>query len=59
VLQLQNQREREREKYLRMNIQHIRDEFPSQLNTTWQAFSAGIKVVQENTYKAISISPTS
>jgi hypothetical protein len=37
----------EKEKYLRMHIQHICDEFPSQLNTTWQAFSAGIKMVQE------------
>jgi hypothetical protein len=44
--------ESEREKYLRMNIQHIRDEFPSQLNTMWQAFSAGIKDVQETPTKA-------
>jgi hypothetical protein len=41
----------EREKYLRMGIQNICDEFPSQLNTTWQAFSAGIKVVQETPTK--------
>jgi hypothetical protein len=41
----------EREKYLRMDIQRIRDEFPSQLNTTWQAFSAGIKDVQETPTK--------
>jgi hypothetical protein len=39
--------ESEREKYLRMDIKHISDEFPSQLNTTWQTFSAGIKMVQE------------
>jgi hypothetical protein len=41
----------ERETYLRMNIQHIRDEFPSQLNTTWQVFLAGIKMVQETPSK--------
>lgn len=44
-------RKLEREKYLRMDIQNIRDEFPSQLNTTWQAFSAGIKVLQETPTK--------
>jgi hypothetical protein len=41
----------EREKYLRMDIQNIRDEFPSQLKTTWRAFSAGIKRVQETPTK--------
>jgi hypothetical protein len=41
----------EREKYLRIGIQQIHDEFPSQLNTTWLVFSAGIKEVQETPTK--------
>ncbi|XP_023712227.1 uncharacterized protein LOC111867008 isoform X2 [Cryptotermes secundus] len=39
------------EKHLRMDIQHIHNQFPSQLNTTWIAFLAGIKDVQRTPAK--------
>lgn len=39
------------EKHLRMDIQHIRNQFPSQLNTTWITFLAGIKDVQRTPAK--------
>jgi hypothetical protein len=39
------------EKYLGTAIRDIRSEFPSQLNTTWEAFSACIKQLQETPTK--------
>jgi hypothetical protein len=41
----------EREKNLRIGIQQVHDEFPSQLSTTWEVFSSGIKEVQETPTK--------
>jgi hypothetical protein len=40
--------ESEHEKLLRMDINNIRDEFPSQPKVTWGSFSSGIKMVQED-----------